>query len=106
MPCGEQPKDPRPYEHIPSYTEEYFRRAGVLQAEGPLPSEPEDRILTALGFVLAHDEVDVAIVGTERRHHLESNVEMVNGRLPIPSAAVEALHDRFDRLSEEWAQCG
>ena len=100
------PKDPRPYEHAPSYTEEYFRRAGVLQAEGPLPSEPEDRILTALGFVLAHDEVDVAIVGTERRHHLESNVDMVNSRLPISSTAVDALHDRFDRLSEEWAQCG
>ena len=100
------PEDPKPYERHPTYTEEYFRRAGVMQEEGPLPSEPEDRILTALGFVMAHDEVDVAIVGTQRRHHLESNVEMVNGHLPIASEAVEALQDRYNRLSESWGQCG
>ena len=100
------PEDPKPYERYPTYTEEYFRRAGLMQEEGPLPSEPEDRILTALGFVLAHDEVDVAIVGTQRRHHLESNVEMVNSRLPIPPEAVDSLHDRYNRLSEAWEQCG
>ncbi len=98
--------DPKPYEHIPTYTEEYFRRAGVMQAEGPLPSEPSDRILTALGFVLGHKEVDVAIVGTQRRRHLEANIEMVNGQLPIPSEAIEALRDRYDRLSENWEQRG
>ena len=99
-------KDPKPYEHIQTYTEEYFRRAGVMRAEGPLPSEPDDRILTALGFVLAHEAVNVAIVGSQRPHHLESNVEMVNSRLPIASEAVEALHQRYDRLSEGWDQCG
>lgn len=99
------PEDPRPYELFPDYTEEYFRRAGVMQAEGPLPEEPENPMLTALGFVMAHDEVDVAIVGTQNLQHLESNVEMVSGR-QIPSATLEALHDRYDRHSEAWRQCG
>lgn len=100
------PQDPKPYEHIPSYTEEYFRRAGVLQTEGPLPGEPDDRILTALGFVMAHEEVDVAIVGTQRPHHLESNIELMNSGLPISSEAVAELHDRYDRLADNWEQRG
>lgn len=100
------PQDPRPYAHIPSYTEEYFRRARVMQAEGELPTEPDDRILTALGFVMAHDEVDVAIVGTQRPHHLTSNIEMMSNRLPISSESVAALHDRYDRLSDNWEQRG
>ncbi len=100
-------EDPNPYERYPTYTEEYFRRGGVMSAEGPLPSEPDDRILTALGFVLAHAVVDVAIVGTQRSRFVESNVEMVNGSLPIASEAVEALHERYDRFSEgAWEQCG
>lgn len=100
-------EDPKPYERYPTYTEEYFRRGGEMSAEGPLPSEPDDRILTALGFVLAHDVVDVAIVGTQRPHYVESDVEMVNDYLPIASEAVEALHERYDRHSEgAWDQCG
>lgn len=100
------PQDPKPYEHIPSYTEEYFRRAGLMQAEGPLPSEPSDRILTAMGFVLGHDEVDVAIVGTQRPHHLVSNIELVNSKLPISAETIEALHDRYDRIADNWEQRG
>lgn len=100
------PKDPKPYQHIPSYTEEYFRRAGVMQKEGPLPGEPDDRILTALGFVMGHDEVDVAIVGTQRPRHLESNIEMMSNSLPISSEAISALHDRYDRLADDWEQRG
>ena len=100
-------EDPSPYERYPAYTEEYFRRGGVMSAQGPLPSEPDDRILTAMGFVMAHDVVDVAIVGTQRSRYVESNVEMVNNRLPIASEAVEALHERYDRFSEgAWEQCG
>ncbi len=99
-------QDPRPYEHIPTYTEEYFRRAGVMQAEGALKVELEDRILTALGFVMAHDEVDVAIVGTQRPHHLASNIEMMNNDLPISPDAVADLQDRYDRLSDNWEQRG
>ena len=100
------PADPKPYRHNPTYTEEYFRRANVMQAEGALPSEPEDRILTALGFLFAHDEVDVAIVGTQRPHHLASNVKLVSSQLPITAETVASLHDRYDRLSSGWEQRG
>jgi hypothetical protein len=99
-------KDPRPYEHNPDYTVEYHRRAGVMQAEGALPDEPDDRILTAMGFTLAHPEVDVVIVGTQRPEHMLSNIELVSNRLPIPAAAVEALHERYDRLADGWEQRG
>ena len=98
--------DPHPYAHIPSYTEEYFRRGQVMQSEGPLPEEPGDRILTALGFVMANENVDVAIVGTQRPHHLESNIELMNNSLPIASAPVTELQERYDRLSDDWEQRG
>ena len=99
-------KDPRPYENNPDYTVEYHRRAGVMQAEGALPDEPGDRILTAMGFTLAHPEVDVLIVGTQRPEHMLSNIELIDNRLPISSATVEALHERYDRLSDSWEQRG
>jgi aryl-alcohol dehydrogenase-like predicted oxidoreductase len=98
--------DPKPYQHMPEYTEEYFRRAGFMQAEGALPSEPDDRILTALGFLFAHDEVDIAIVGTQRPRHLESNVQLVSSRLPIAAETVASLHERYDCLSGGWEQRG
>jgi len=98
--------DPRPYQHNPVYTEEYFRRAQLMQKEGPLPADPGDRILLALGFTFAHPEVDVAIVGTQRPEHLRSNIEMVERRLPISALATRALHDRYDRLASEWEQRG
>ncbi len=100
------PQDPAPYSHNPSYTEEYFRRAGLMQAEGPLPNEPADRILTAMGFVMGHNEVDVAIVGTQRPHHLVSNIEMVNNHLPISKETISALHGRYDEAAEDWEQRG
>ncbi len=99
-------KDPQPYEHNPDYTVEYHRRAGVMQAEGSLPDEPDDRILTAMGFTLAHPEVDVVIVGTQSPEHMLSNIELIDNRLPIPAAAVEALHERYDRLADGWEQRG
>ena len=99
-------RDPRPYEHIPEYTSEYYRRAGMLRAEGPLPEEPEDRILLAMGFAFGHPEVDVAIIGTKQPEHMLANIDLVSNKLPIPPEAVEALRDRYDRLEEEWEQCG
>ncbi|MBI2965192.1 MAG: aldo/keto reductase [Chloroflexi bacterium] len=98
--------DPRPYQHLPSYTEEYFRRAQSMQAEGPIPGDPGDRILLAIGFTFAHPEVDVAIVGTQRPEHLRSNIEMVSKRPPLSTDAVKALHDRYDRVSGNWEQRG
>ena len=99
-------QDPRPYEHLPEYTAEYYRRAGMLRTEGPLPEEPEDRILLAMGFAFGHPEVDVAIIGTKQPEHVLANIEMVASLIPIAAEAVEALHDRYDRLEDNWEQCG
>jgi aryl-alcohol dehydrogenase-like predicted oxidoreductase len=99
-------QDPRPYAHLPEYTAEYYRRAGMLRTEGPLPEEPEDRILLAMGFAFGHPEVDVAIIGTKQPEHMLANIELVANRMTIAPEAVEALHDRYDRLEEDWEQCG
>ncbi len=99
-------QDPRPYAHLPEYTAEYYRRAGMLRTEGPLPEEPEDRILLAMGFAFGHPEVDVAIIGTKQPEHMLANIELVANRMKIAPEAVEALHDRYDRLEEDWEQCG
>jgi hypothetical protein len=98
--------DPDPYRHINGYTEEYFRRAGVMGAEGPLEDDPEDRIRLALGFAFAHPEVDVTIVGTQRPHHMKSNLEMVAEPLGVADATVNDLHARWDKLSDGWEQRG
>jgi aryl-alcohol dehydrogenase-like predicted oxidoreductase len=98
--------DPKPYSHMSDYTEEYFRRAGVMNAEGPLADDPEDRIRLALGFTFAHPEVDVTIVGTQRPGHMKSNLEMVSDPLGVSDATVSDLHARWDKLSAGWEQRG
>ena len=65
---------------------------------GPIPGAPQDPLLLALGFVLAHAEVDTAIVGTRDPRHMQANVEMVEHQLPIPAQVVEELHRRCDLL--------
>ncbi|MCZ6538909.1 MAG: aldo/keto reductase [Chloroflexi bacterium] len=98
--------DPKPYRHIPEYTAEYFRRAGVMEAEGALADDPEDRIRLALGFTFAHPEVDVTIVGTQRPHHMKSNLEMVSKPLGVSDSTVADLHARWDKHSDGWEQRG
>ncbi len=100
------PADPRPYEHNPQYAFEYFRRAQQMQADGPVAEEPDDRIVLALGFTLGHPEVNVAIVGTGRPEHMESNLEIVENRLPISDAAIADLHRRWDSVGGSWEQRG
>ena len=98
--------DPKPYRHISDYTEEYYRRAGVMGEEGPLADDPNDRIRLALGFTFAHPEVDVTIVGTQRPHHMKANLEMVSQPLGVSDATVFDLHDRWQKLSSGWEQRG
>lgn len=88
----------------PNYADEYFRRAQTVAQMGPIPGAPDDRILLALGFVMAHMEVDTAIVGTRTPKYMAANIEMVNDQLPISGEAVEELRRRFDDLGEEWLQ--
>ena len=89
-----------------TYADEYFRRAQVMAEMGPIPDDPDDRILLSMGFVFAHPEVDTAIVGTRNPSHMASNIEMVEKRLPISSEAVAELHRRFDEAASQWVQLG
>ncbi len=99
-------QDPKPYSHIPEYTAEYYARAQTMLKDGALPSEPDDRILLAMGFTYAHPEVDVCIVGTQRPEHMVSNIDLIDRQLPISAEAVEELHARYDRVSGDWRQLG
>ena len=58
--------------------------------------------LLALGFVLAHQEVDTAILGTGNPAHMLANIDIVEKRLPLPEEVVEELHRRFDLLGADW----
>ena len=100
------PSDPEPYDHLADYTAEYYRRAGVMAADGPLADDPEDRIRLALGFTFAHPEVDVTIVGTQRPHHMKSNIEMVSEPMNVSEATVSDLHSRWEKHSDGWVQRG
>jgi aryl-alcohol dehydrogenase-like predicted oxidoreductase len=98
--------DPKPYNHIPEYTSEYYKRAEQMQSDGPLIDAPGDRIKLALGFTYAHEEVDVTIVGTQRPQHMESNLAIVNDSVDIPESTVSELHDRWDKHGGSWEQQG
>ena len=83
------------------YAAEYFRRAQKMAQERPIPGAPSDSILLALGFVLAHDEVDTAIVGTGNPTHMEANIKLMDS-LPISGEAVDELRRRFDAVGGNW----
>ena len=89
-----------------SYAADYFKRAQTMEALGPIPEAPDHRILLALGFTLAHEAVDTAIVGTQNPEHMRTNIDWVENQLPIAEEAVATLHERFERLAEDrnWRQ--
>jgi len=76
----------------------YWQRAQRMQEMGALEAAPEDGIALALGFTLAHDEVDTAIVGTSDPEHMENNIRIAEEVLPLPQGVVKELHRRFERL--------
>ncbi len=86
------------------YADEYFSRAKVVSDKGPIEGEPNDRMLAAMGFVLAHPQVDTAIVGTRNPAHMHKNVEQVETKLPVSTKFVEELHSRFDMVGRQWSQ--
>ncbi|MBU79887.1 MAG: aldo/keto reductase [Chloroflexi bacterium] len=99
--------DPNPYHHMPtSYTEEYFRRAGVMAGLGAVEDAPESAIELAMGFTLTRPEVSTVIVGTLNPAHLASNVEMIGDGLSISGAAVTDLERRYDAVGGDWEQQG
>ncbi|MBI4304712.1 MAG: aldo/keto reductase [Chloroflexi bacterium] len=86
------------------YASQYFERAKKVQAAGPIPAAPDDRILLSIGFTFAQPDVDVAIVGTRNPAHMAGNIRLVETRLPIDQRAVEELRRRFERLDDGWTQ--
>ena len=78
------------------------QRAEKMRALGPIDAEPDNHIETALGFVLAHEQVDTAIVGTRNPAHMLANVRTVEERLPLDGAVLDELRRRYDEVGREW----
>ena len=79
-----------------------LQRAKTMLGMGPIPGAPDDPIELALGFVLAHSEVDTVILGTGNPDHMAANIEVVDTRLPMSQDVVEELHRRFDQVGQDW----
>ena len=86
------------------YDNTYLQRCRDVQAAGDVPGEPDDPIIAAMGFTLAHPEIHVAIIGTKSPRHMVSNIETLDDALAVDGAFVGALHDRFAALDDEWRQ--
>ena len=87
-----------------AYAAPYFKRAQTMLERGPIPGAPDNRILLALGFALAHETVDTAIVGTQNPAHMQANIDWVENELPLAAEAVAALHERFEAVGQAWVQ--
>lgn len=87
-----------------NYSAEYYRRAGIMQQDGPLPGAADNPIWLALSFALAHDAVDTAIVGTRNPAHMRSNIEWLNSLPPLNQETVDELHRRFAQHDDGWNQ--
>ena len=84
------------------YGDEYWRRSQSMASLGPILAAPQDPIALSLGFVLAHPQVDTAILGTRNPDHMRSNIELVEKGLSIGKSVVEELYRRGDDLSDGW----
>jgi len=78
--------------------ERYRQMAQAMSDMGPIAGAPNDPILLALGFTLAHEEVNTAIVGTGNPDHMRANIAWVENELPLRPEVVQELHRRFERL--------
>ena len=88
--------------HTPEYGDEYWKRTPAMAALGPINIPLNDRILMSLGFVMAHEEIDTAIVGTRNPEHLRSNIDLFNNHLPIDDAVIKELYKRWNELDDGW----
>jgi aryl-alcohol dehydrogenase-like predicted oxidoreductase len=76
----------------------YQRIAQSIVGQGEIAGLPENRIAVALGFVLAHDGVDVALVGTSNLDHMHENLRVFRNGLPIATSVIREFHCRLARL--------
>ena len=73
-----------------------------MRDSAPIDGAPDDPVELALGFVLAHEQVDTAIVGTRNPAHMLANVRTVEERLPLDGAVLDELRRRYDEVGREW----
>jgi aryl-alcohol dehydrogenase-like predicted oxidoreductase len=81
---------------------ERLKRAQAMLEMGPIDGAPQDPIVLALGFVLAHEDAHTAIVGTRSPEHMLANIAAVEASLPFSEGVVVELHRRFDLVGREW----
>ena len=86
------------------YANEYFERAKTLLKLGTVVDSPEDRFVLSIGFVLGHEEINTAIIGTTNSEHLIENVKIIENELPISNSTILDLHRRFDNEGKNWKQ--
>ena len=86
------------------YNTPYLLRAKEMRSLGPIKNEPEDGILTALGYTLGDPNANVAIVGTTNPSHMATNIKQIDNDLPISESVIEELTSRFEKLDKDWAQ--
>ena len=86
------------------YNTPYLLRAKEMRSLGLIKNEPEDGILTALGYTLGDPNANVAIVGTTNPSHMATNIRKIDNDIPIPASVIEELKSRFEKLDNDWAQ--
>jgi aryl-alcohol dehydrogenase-like predicted oxidoreductase len=81
---------------------ERLKRARAMLEMGPIDGAPQDPIGLALGFVLAHEDIHTAIVGTRSSEHMVSNIAAMETVVPLAKGVVEELRRRFDLVGKDW----
>lgn len=89
-----------------AYAAAYFARAQKMASSGAIAGAPDNGVMLALGFSLAHDAVDTAIAGTRNLDHLRQNIRWLEEQFPVPETVVAELHRRFEQFADEedWQQ--
>ena len=71
---------------------------------GNITDEPEDRIMTSMGYIFSFNDIDVGIIGTQNPKHLLSNIDMYSECLKISREVINELNRRFDEFGKNWDQ--
>ena len=87
-----------------AYAGEYFRRSKKMIGDNSLPTNSTHPLVISLGFVFAHNAIDVAIVGTKNPVHMQNNINWVENDLPIDKTIVQRWEQKFDEVGSDWSQ--
>ena len=99
--------DPSPYEHIPDYTKEYFKRGQLMiEASGKKIQTRESGVELALSFTLSHKVINVAIVGSQRPDHVVSNAKFIADFSERKTEDLELIYKLWDQVNHDWKQLG